>query len=69
MDRPDQPPTGPGPVMGLLACSLMALVAVSWAAGWALLAIPAALAALGVSAIAAGRDSRAPGDWKHVGST
>jgi hypothetical protein len=41
----------------------MGLVVVAWAAGWAWLAIPAALAALGVSAIAAGVDSRAPGDW------
>jgi hypothetical protein len=67
MDRPDELPATPGPMIGLVACSLLALVAISWMGGWAWLAIPAAMAALGLSAIAAGRDSRAPGDWTHVG--
>jgi hypothetical protein len=69
MDRPDEPPAGPSAVVGVLACSLMALVAISWAAGWAWLAIPSAMAALGVSAVAAGRDSREPGDWRSAGTS
>jgi hypothetical protein len=64
MDRPIHPGTAaPSARIGLLACSLMGLVVAAWIAGWAWLAIPAALAAIGVSAIAAGVDSRAPGDW------
>jgi hypothetical protein len=70
MDRqPHGASAGPGPLIGLLACSLMALVAISWAAGWAWLAIPSAMAALGVSAIVAGRDSREPGDWTRAGAS
>jgi hypothetical protein len=63
MDRSLHSGTAPSARTGVLACSLMGLVVVAWAAGWAWLAIPAALAAVGVSAIAAGVDSRAPGDW------
>lgn len=67
MDRPGERPTAPSARIGLLACTLTALVVGAWVAGWAWLAIPAALAVLGISAIAVGADSRAPGDWTSLG--
>ncbi|MGH2635558.1 MAG: hypothetical protein ACRDHU_05365 [Actinomycetota bacterium] len=50
---------------GLLLGSLLALTGLAWAAGWAWLAVPAALAILGVAADAVGVDSRMPGDWRR----
>jgi hypothetical protein len=69
MDRPDARPITPRATIGLLACALVLLVPLAWVAGWAWLAVPAALAALGVTAVAVGADSRAPGDWVRAGPT
>lgn len=53
---------------GLLLCCLLAAAIVGWAAGWAWLAVLAALGMLGVAATAVGVDSRAPGDWRGPGT-
>ncbi|HEY7754604.1 MAG TPA: hypothetical protein VID69_00065 [Actinomycetota bacterium] len=52
---------------GLLICSLALVVLVSIAAGWVVIAVPAALAVLGMAAVVVGVDSRVPGDWKRPG--
>lgn len=49
----------------LVVCTLIALTAVGWLAGWPWLAAPAAMAILGVAAYAVGADSREPGDWRR----
>jgi hypothetical protein len=66
MDRKRSPE--PDARRGLLLCSLVLVVLVSMVAGWALVAVPAALAALGLAAAVVGVDSRASGDWKRAGS-
>ncbi len=52
---------------GLVVLLLVAVTAIGWAAGWALVAVPAALGVVGAAASAAGVDSREPGDWPRIG--
>lgn len=66
MDRKRSPE--PDARSGLLLCSLILVFLVSVVAGWTLIAVPAAFAALGVAAAVVGVDSRAPGDWKRAGA-
>jgi fatty acid desaturase len=49
---------------GMLLCCLLVAAIGAVAAGWAWLAVPAALGMLGVAATAVGVDSRTPGDWR-----
>lgn len=67
MDRRARP--GPHPSVGPLLTALIVLVAVGLAVGWGWLVALAAIGVLDVVAVLAGTDSRAPGDWRGVGSS
>lgn len=56
----------PGRAAPVLATLFMAVL-LGWAMGWAWIAVPAVIAALGIAANTFGHDSRSPGDWRRTG--
>lgn len=66
MDRRARPDSHAG--AGPLLIALLVVLAVGLAAGWGWLVALAAIGVIDVAAVLAGADSRAPGDWRGVGS-